>query len=159
MSRSFCDRYLMVQRIFDETAETRSFTFDLSSEPFLFEPGQFVNVTAEIPEKGRIRRAYSIASSPLDPELQLTVKRMEAGLLSKYLCDALRPGDLLHVRGPYGRFTLHKEARHVVFIAGLMDLQVERERIKAERYAESGHSWGCISSMAAVSSSSLRKNA
>jgi len=86
--------------------------------PFRFLPGQFVNVTIELPDKGRARRAYSIGSSPLDPDLVLTVKRMEPGLLSQYLCDEIKAGDVLHIRGPYGRFTLETAADAVFIAAG-----------------------------------------
>ena len=118
MSRILCDRFVKVQSIFEETPETKSFSLDLANEPFQFLPGQFVNVTAELPDNRRVRRAYSIASSPLEPELLLTVKRMEGGLLSQYLCDAINVGDLLHVRGPHGRFILPENGADVVFIAG-----------------------------------------
>jgi ferredoxin-NADP reductase len=77
-----------------------------------------VNVTVEFPQKLRARRAYSIASSPFDPELVLTVKRMEPGLVSQYLCDAVTEGDLLDIRGPYGIFTLEPTTEAVFIAAG-----------------------------------------
>jgi ferredoxin-NADP reductase len=117
MSRPLYDRMLRVQRIFEETPETKSFSLDVAGEPLEFEPGQFVNVTVETPGNKRFRRAYSIASSPLDPELLLTVKRIEIGRLSEYLCHALAPGDSLNIRGPYGRFVLHQDVQELVFIA------------------------------------------
>jgi ferredoxin-NADP reductase len=117
MSRILHDRFVKVQNIVEETPQTKSFVLDLAGEPFQFLPGQFVNVTAQLPDERRVRRAYSIASSPLEPELLLTVKRMEDGLLSNYLCNMIKVGDLLHVRGPYGRFILPENAQEVVFIA------------------------------------------
>jgi len=83
MSRDFYDRFPLVRNISEETPETKSFSLDLASEPFRFRPGQFVTVTLELLDKRRARRAYSIASSPLDPDLVLTVKRMQAGVVSK----------------------------------------------------------------------------
>jgi ferredoxin-NADP reductase len=118
MSQAFCDRFLTVTKVWEETPETKSLSLDFAGEPFRFVPGQFVNVTVEIPDKGRTRRAYSIASSPLDPELLLTVKRMEPGLLSEYLCAEVTEGDLLHIRGPYGCFTLEPSAQSVFIAAG-----------------------------------------
>lgn len=107
----------IVQRVFDETPQTRSLILLPESGPLQFIPGQFVNVTAEIPGRGRVRRAYSIASSPLDEDLVITVKRMDEGLLSPYLCDVAAPGDALQIRGPYGVFTLTDDIPDVVFIA------------------------------------------
>src|SRR5262245_5415505 len=106
-----------LDKIVQETCETKSFVFDLGSSALTFIPGQFVNVTANITENFRVRRAYSIASSSLDVEFQLTVKRMENGRLSTFLCDKAAVGDLLDIRGPYGRFTLEPDATKVVFIA------------------------------------------
>jgi ferredoxin-NADP reductase len=117
MSRDVYDQFLLVRNILEETPETKSFSLDLASEPFRFQPGQFVNVTVELLDKRRAHRAYSIASSPLDPDLVLTVKRMQAGVVSKHLCDQFKVGDLLHIRGPYGRFTLDETVRDAVFIA------------------------------------------
>ncbi len=116
MSRNIHDRFMRVQRVIEETPETKSFSLDLAGEAIAFTPGQFVNVTAEPPGRRRVRRAYSIASSPFDPELLLTVKRMEDGLLSQFLCDEVKPDDLLHIRGPYGRFLL-ANGRPLFFIA------------------------------------------
>ena len=106
-----------VSKIVEETPETKSFLFDLGSNSFTFAPGQFVNVTANITPDSRVRRAYSIASSPLEAEFKLTVKRMENGKLSTFLCDRAEVGDLFDLRGPYGLFTLEQNAREVVFIA------------------------------------------
>jgi ferredoxin-NADP reductase len=118
MRQDFCDRFLTVTRVWEETRETKSLSLGFANEPVRFVPGQFVNVTVEFPQKLRARRAYSIASSPLDPDLVLTVKRMEPGLVSEYLCDAVTEGDLLHIRGPYGIFTLEPTAQAVFIASG-----------------------------------------
>jgi len=107
----------ILNKIVEETPETKSFFFDLGSNSLAFAPGQFVNVTANIAQNLRVRRAYSIASSPLEGEFELTVKRMEGGHLSTFLCDKASVGDLFDLRGPYGLFTLEQNARELVFIA------------------------------------------
>jgi ferredoxin-NADP reductase len=104
-----------LNKIVEETPDTKSFLFDLG--PISFAPGQFVNVTANVNQNLRVRRAYSVASSPLETEFQLTVKRMEGGKLSTFLCDKAAVGDLFDIRGPYGLFTLDENAVQVVFIA------------------------------------------
>jgi ferredoxin-NADP reductase len=117
MTLRLYDRLLTVTDTIEETPETKSLKLDWAGQAMEFVPGQFVIVTVQLPNRGRVRRAYSVASSPLDPELLLTVKRMENGLLSTFLCDNVQPGDRLHIRGPYGRFTLEQNAKELVFIA------------------------------------------
>jgi ferredoxin-NADP reductase len=106
-----------ITKIWEETADTKSFLLDLGADSFPFVPGQFVNLTANITDNSRVRRAYSMASSPLEAAFQLTVKRMQDGKLSAFLCDKAAAGDLFDIRGPYGIFTLEQNAAQSVFIA------------------------------------------
>lgn len=114
---------LRVARIFEETADVKTFRLagaeggDLL--PFTFEPGQFLTATVNVDGK-EVKRSYSIASSPCcQGWCELTVKHAPGGLVSGYLHEQVREGDLLPVAGPYGRFTFRgKEAPDVVFIAG-----------------------------------------
>jgi len=52
------------------------------------------------------------------PTITLFVRREPGGVISPYLCDRLRPGDSLTIRGPFGDFRLHESDREVVFVAG-----------------------------------------
>src|SRR5689334_13515223 len=88
--------------IIDETPDTRTLRLVRPAD-FNFVAGQFVNVTIRNP---RARRAYSIASSPQDPHLDLTVRRLPGGLVSKVLTENVAVGETLNLRGPYGRFVL-----------------------------------------------------
>lgn len=68
----------------------------------LFQPGQYVTVGLA----GDLHvREYSIYSSPDDPYLEILVKEVEGGLVSRKL-RALKPGDSLQVEGPFGYFVL-----------------------------------------------------
>jgi ferredoxin-NADP reductase len=109
---------LRLLRIVEETPETK--TFVLERDPRLpeFIPGQFLNVTTDVPEHGRVRRAYSIASSPLDPDIELTIKKFDDGVLSKFLCEHAAAGDVFRVQGPYGVFTLRESPSRLLFVAG-----------------------------------------
>ena len=49
-------------------------------------------------------RSYSIASAPEDPRIALSVQRLDDGEVSPYLCDVLRSGDRLELRGPIGGY-------------------------------------------------------
>lgn len=85
-----------------ETANTRTLRLQLS-EPFEWEPGQFIMVKAEIDGK-TVSRAYSIASSPTRKEyLEITVQQTENPTMSKYL-NEIPVGYMLAVKGPYGKF-------------------------------------------------------
>jgi ferredoxin-NADP reductase len=70
--------------------------------------GQHVDVRLTAEDGYQAQRSYSIASSPRDPQLALTVERIDDGEVSPYLTDELRPGDDLELRGPIGGyFTWH----------------------------------------------------
>ena len=70
-----------------------------------------------------VRRSYSISSSPVsgDP-LRITVKRVKNGLLSNHINDRVKPGDVIDVMPPFGRFCLDTGATerrtHYFFGAG-----------------------------------------
>ncbi|MFW2828499.1 2Fe-2S iron-sulfur cluster-binding protein [Sphingomonas sp. ID0503] len=88
--------------------------------PFDFLPGQFLQVEVE-PEAGKTaRRSYTIASSPTQRAyVELTVKREEQGVVSRYLHDKVVADDLLKVSGPFGAFTFTgTDAQSIVLIAG-----------------------------------------
>jgi ferredoxin-NADP reductase len=77
-------------------------------DPAGFLAGQYYNVRLPVAGRPRqVQRAYSIGSSPRpDPSvIELTVKRMEGGLVSPLLVDEIPVGSSLAVRGPYGSFT------------------------------------------------------
>jgi CDP-4-dehydro-6-deoxyglucose reductase len=82
---------------------------------FDFRPGQHV----EIIGPGGQRRSYSLANAPRpDGRLQLLVRRVDGGLMSRYWFDEARVGDLLRLNGPLGTFFLRGVAqRHVAFLA------------------------------------------
>ncbi len=97
---------LKVSGIIDETADSKTFRL-VGEEPLLFsyKPGQFITLLLNI--NGRpVQRSYSMSSSPSRPHtLDFTVKRVNNGLVSNWLCDELRVGSKLQVKGPSGRFT------------------------------------------------------
>ncbi|WP_435176115.1 ferredoxin--NADP reductase [Halorussus sp. AFM4] len=63
-------------------------------------------------------RAYSLASSPTEEELEICVRRVPDGRLSPRLCTDLAVGDELTIRGPYGELVLQDPSpRDAVFLA------------------------------------------
>ena len=86
-----------------ETARTRSIALELPDWPG-HRAGQHVDVRLTAEDGYQAQRSYSIASSPEDHNLVLTVERLDDGEVSPYLVDELRVGDQLELRGPVGGY-------------------------------------------------------
>jgi CDP-4-dehydro-6-deoxyglucose reductase len=78
-------------------------------------PGQYLDVIGE----GGLRRSYSIANAQrVDGKLELQIREVEQGVMSRYWFDNAKPNDLLRLEGPLGTFCLRdKEASTIVFLA------------------------------------------
>jgi ferredoxin-NADP reductase len=83
-------------------------------------PGQHVDIRLTAEDGYQAQRSYSIASSPEDDHLVLTVERLQDGEVSPYLFDVLAPGDQLEMRGPIGRYFVWQDhtGGPVLMIAG-----------------------------------------
>ncbi len=89
------------------------------SEPLEFRAGQFISVI--VPGAGPngrdLRRAYSIASRPEEPNIELCIKLVEGGPGTNYL-NGLKPGDSFRGLAPYGDFVYKpKPGRDVCWIS------------------------------------------
>jgi ferredoxin-NADP reductase len=87
--------------------------------PFDYLPGQFL--TLHIAPNGvPTKRSYTIASTPTwRDRIEITVKREDHGLVSRWLHDALEAGDEIEIEAPSGTFTFTgKEAEGIVLIGG-----------------------------------------
>src|SRR6266850_752913 len=111
---------LRVADIIDETDDVKTFRM-VGMDPILFSyrPGQFITLSLEIDGK-KILRSYSLSSSPSRPHtLEVTVKRVPGGLVSNWLADNIKLGDVIKVRGPSGKFTCFEfPARKILLIGG-----------------------------------------
>ena len=111
---------LHVIEIRRETPDSVSIRFDVPEAlkpAFAFEPGQYLTLRTTI-EGEDIRRSYSISSGVNENSLRVGVRRVEGGAFSTYANESLKPGDLLEVMPPEGRFTPRSVgARHVLCIA------------------------------------------
>jgi ferredoxin-NADP reductase len=112
---------LRVADLIDETPSARTFRL-VSEADYLppFQAGQYVSLFFQI---GNIRtgRPYSL-SSPANQTgyYDITVRRVEGGLVSNYLLDDVRRGQILESSGPAGNF-YHNPLFHdaaMVCIAG-----------------------------------------
>jgi ring-1,2-phenylacetyl-CoA epoxidase subunit PaaE len=98
---------LVVKAVKHETDEAVSIQFAYPEEnkaSFPYQPGQ--SITIRWHENGKeYRRSYSICSIPEDPDIMIMVKEVTGGKISPILNRDLKPGDVLEVIPPEGRFT------------------------------------------------------
>lgn len=115
---------LKVQDITRETADCVSVAFevpDALASSYQFIPGQYLTLETEI--KGeKVRRSYSLCSSPLDGELRVAIKKVENGVFSTYANEKLQVGQTMRVMTPDGNFYAkvnpEAEKQYVGFAAG-----------------------------------------
>lgn len=98
---------LTVTAVIPETHDSCSFELAVPpelAERFHYRPGQFLTLRIPYGEDW-LPRCYSLSSSPYAREnLRVTVKRVEAGRGSNWLCDNVKAGDRLQVLAPAGVF-------------------------------------------------------
>ena len=113
--------FLKVNEVIRETPDAVTITFwHPISEEVRYQPGQFLTFLLNINNQ-KVRRSYSMASSPhVDVSLAVSVKRVPGGLVSNYLCDRIRPGDVLETLEPMGTFTpkLDQQNRRTIVLIG-----------------------------------------
>lgn len=97
---------LIISYVVKETSEAVSVTFDVPIElksKYIFLPGQYLTLELLINNE-KIRRDYSISSTPSSGNLTVTIKKVKNGIFSNYANDSLRKGSLINVSLPRGRF-------------------------------------------------------
>src|SRR3954447_2197014 len=105
-----------------ETDECLSVALDVPPEhvdDFRYQPGQYLTFRTVL-DGVELRRSYSICTAPSDSELRVAVKQVPGGAFSSYIASSVKPGDLIDVLPPEGRFTPApdpKARRHVVGVA------------------------------------------
>lgn len=82
--------------------------------------GQHVDVRVTAEDGYQAERSYSIASAPEDPQLAITVERLDDGEVSPYLVGEVRAGDKVELRGPIGGYFVWKggDERPLLLVAG-----------------------------------------
>ncbi len=96
-------RIATVAELRPETARTTTLVLEVPDWPGHL-AGQHVDVRLTAEDGYQAERSYSIASAPEDPELAVTVERIDDGEVSPYLTDEVRPGDQFELRGPIGGY-------------------------------------------------------
>lgn len=82
---------------------------------FGYRSGQYIDVIGH----GGLRRSYSIANAPLvDKPIELHIRRVHEGVMSRYWFETAKVNDLLRLHGPLGTFFLREAtAVDLVFLA------------------------------------------
>ena len=88
-------------------------------QPFVFTAGQFVMIHFTGSDGKKIKRAYSIASSPKYKEsIELCIRKVAGGTATTFLHN-LKVGDAVQISGPLGAFKLdEKTDKDIIFVAG-----------------------------------------
>lgn len=98
---------LTIAGVMEETNYAKTFVFEIADKLkkyFAYTPGQFIIIKTVINNK-EYKRSYSLSSSPYTNKIiQITVKRIQNGIVSNHLNDTLKKGDKILVFPPSGMF-------------------------------------------------------
>src|SRR3954471_16623298 len=95
---------LKIEQIKWETRDTATFYLsNVSGERVHYKAGQFITLIFNHRNE-EIRRSYSLSSSPDEPLLSITVKRISNGEISRFMLTKIKSGDVLNALPPAGRF-------------------------------------------------------
>src|SRR4051812_9429323 len=99
-----------VTAIRDETPTVRSLTLGVPAWGG-HRPGQHLDLRLTAADGYSVERSYSIASEPerVD-EIEITVERIDDGVVSPFLDDVVVVGDRIEVRGPIGGYFVWEAA-------------------------------------------------
>ena len=113
-------RFVKIKQVINIADNTVNLVFE-KQKSFNYQPGQFITIIKDINGK-KTKRAYSLCSTPFeDDEPVVTVKRVANGLMSNYLNDHIKSGDVLEIMEPTGQFVTTYDVlnnRHAVFFGG-----------------------------------------
>jgi len=111
---------LKVEQIVKETVDTVTICFKQPAlKKIKYEAGQYLTLIFRINGR-RYIRPYSFSSAPgVDKTLNITVKRVQGGIVSNHILDKINTSDVIEVLHPMGDFTLSKvrgniDRKHIV---------------------------------------------
>lgn len=103
-----------IREIIARSHNVKSFRLELEKKGD-FKAGQFLSVTLN--NNPELRRYLSISSSPTEGSYLEFTKKLTGSNFSRAL-DALRPGDSLTLRYPFGSFVLDDRPGKIAFLSG-----------------------------------------
>ncbi|WP_277111888.1 2Fe-2S iron-sulfur cluster-binding protein [Chryseobacterium taklimakanense] len=114
---------LKTSKVSKETNDCINIAFEIPEHlkhNFKFRQGQYINVRRMIGGED-LRRSYSIVNAPSEgnAEIEILVKRMDDGRVSRFLNDEVQLGDELEVLEPAGHFYTSYHPSNVKTYVGL----------------------------------------
>lgn len=114
---------LKTSKVSKETNDCINIAFEIPENlknNFKFKQGQYINVRRLIGGED-LRRSYSIVNAPSEgnSEIEILVKRMNDGRVSKFLNDEVQLGDELEILEPAGHFYTNYHASNEKTYVGL----------------------------------------
>ncbi|TVP54337.1 MAG: iron-sulfur cluster-binding domain-containing protein [Halomonadaceae bacterium] len=110
-----------VLAVHKEARDTKTFVLKPASHWSGFKPGQHLPVTVEV-NGSRQTRTFSISSDPKSWKqngwISLTIKRLPGGLVTNFMHDALKAGDVISLGEAFGDFLLPANPKPLLYIAG-----------------------------------------
>jgi ferredoxin-NADP reductase len=103
-------REATIRAIRAETPSAKTLVLDVPGWPG-HAAGQHVDVRLTAEDGYQAQRSYSIASGPGNPDLELSVEKIEDGEVSPYLTEDALPGDGFELRGPIGGYFVWAPSR------------------------------------------------
>mgnify|MGYP000670988326 CR=1 FL=1 len=97
---------LRIKKINKETNDCISLSFEIPDslkEVFKYKQGQYLTLKTNIGGE-ELRRSYSLCSCPLDDHWRVAIKKNPGGVFSSFANEVLKPGDVLEVMPPKGKF-------------------------------------------------------
>ncbi|ODS84397.1 MAG: oxidoreductase [Cytophagaceae bacterium SCN 52-12] len=114
--------HLKVKEVVRETADTVSIHFwHPWNEVVQYKPGQYFTILWPAAGDTKLRRSYSLSSSPYtDISPAITVKEIAGGAVSGHLASDVREGDILEIMQATGTFFLEPDAdlERTIFLLG-----------------------------------------
>jgi 3-ketosteroid 9alpha-monooxygenase subunit B len=131
---------LTVTDVIEETHDARSLVFAVAEGArFDYRPGQFLTLRVPGRHGGAVARCYSLASSPhTDAAPKVTVKRVDGGYGSNWLCDNVIAGHVIESLPPSGLFTPADLDRDLLLWAGGSGITPVMSILKSALAAGSG---------------------
>jgi ferredoxin-NADP reductase len=115
---------LRVADVVRETHDTDTFILvdaDEGGRAFDYTAGQYLTFRFDDVGPKPLVRSYTMSSSPNQPDFAaFTVKRVDQGVISNWLCDHVKVGSILRARGPIGKFVYDptQDEGRLVMVAG-----------------------------------------
>jgi ring-1,2-phenylacetyl-CoA epoxidase subunit PaaE len=100
---------LTIHEIRKETKDAITLCFKQPGlQKIKYQAGQYITLIVKINGR-KYARPYSFSSAPsVDTALEITVKRMPDGIVSNYINNELKVGDVVEVLEPMGDFTFNR---------------------------------------------------